>query len=151
LARASHEGENSLSKSVMNPVGPLVAHPLQPHQLTDDVTARSDVFTLCHMGVARLDADRWRLDIDGQVSRPASYSLPDLNRFDRVEIETIHQCQGSPLDPNTPTRRIANIIWAGVRLSDLMSKAGIQPDAHYLWSRGADFGPVGPVQCDAYL
>ena len=122
--QAMCDKEVSVSTTIMNPSGPLIVHPLMPHQLTDEVTKLDDVFTLCHLGVARLEAEHWRLRIDGLVDTPLSLSLSDLQDFNRVEVESIHQCQGSPLDPNTPTRRISNVRWSGVRLSEVLSRAG---------------------------
>lgn len=135
----------------MDPGGPLIVHPLMPHQLQDDVTTREGLFTLCHFGVARVDSAAWRLTIEGLVERPWSASLEDLGRFAQVEIESIHQCQGSPMDPDTPTRRIANVRFGGVRLSELLSRAGPLPGGRFVWAYGADFGSVGPARCDSYL
>ncbi len=135
----------------MNPQTAVVAQPLQPHQLHDDITLAADLFTLCHLGVARLDRDAWRLHIDGLVEHPIILAWSDLARHERVELECIHQCQGSPMDPQTPTRRIANVRWTGVRLVDLLAQTGVKPGAKYVWSSGADWGNLGPARCDAYL
>ncbi len=149
--QAMCDKEVSVSTTIMNPSGPLIVHPLMPHQLTDEVTKLDDVFTLCHLGVARLEAEHWRLRIDGLVDTPLSLSLSDLQDFNRVEVESIHQCQGSPLDPNTPTRRISNVRWSGVRLSEVLSRAGPGRGGRYVWSYGADCGTLGGIQCDSYL
>ena len=55
------------------------------------------------------------------------------------------------MDPQTPTRRIANVRWTGVRLVDLLAQTGVKPGAKYLWSSGSDWGSLGPVRCDAYV
>ena len=135
----------------MNPHSAVVDQPLQPHQLHDDITAAADLFTLCHLGVARIDISAWRLRIDGLVEHPITLAWSDLARHERVELECIHQCQGSPMDPQTPTRRIANVRWTGVRLVDLLAQTGVKPGAKYLWSSGSDWGSLGPVRCDAYV
>ena len=140
-----------MSTTTMNPNGPLIVHPLMPHQLSDEVTKLDDVFTLCHLGVARLEAEQWRLRVEGLVDTPLSLSLSDLQDFKWVEVESIHQCQGSPLEPNTPTRRISNIRWGGVRLSELLARAGPGHGGRYVWSYGADNGTLGGIQCDSYL
>ena len=140
-----------MSTVPMSPAGPVIAHPLRPEQLVEDVTSNDGVFTLCHLGVARVDAREWRLRIDGMVDSPLTFGFEELRALERVEIESVHQCQGSPLDPNTPTRRICNVRWAGVRLARLLALARPRAAARFVWSAGADSGTIAGVQCDTYL
>ncbi len=135
----------------MDPVGPLVAHPLKPHRLVGDVTAAADVFTVCHLGVPRFDPHAWALSVEGLVAHPMRLALDHLHRMPQVRLEAIHQCQGSPLDPDTPTRRIADVRWRGVRLADVLAQAGVDARAKYVCASGADRGTVGDVRCDAYV
>ena len=76
---------------------------------TDRVTRVEDTIVLCHLGVPRLNADDWSLSIDGRVRRPRRLMLDELMRRPRVELTSIHQCCGSPLKPDMPTRRICNM------------------------------------------
>ena len=39
---------------------------------------------------------------------------------------------------------ISNFVWRGVRLKDVLAKAGVKPDAIEVWFGGAD-GPVMPA------
>ena len=140
-----------MNPATMNPQGPLVRHPLAPHQFVDELTPEHALFTLCHLGVAQLDAQTWRLRVDGMVRRPLELSLADLRALPRTEFEAIHQCQGSPMDPHTPTRRIANVRWSGVRLESVLEAAQPLPGARFAWCHGADHGALGPAHCDAYV
>jgi DMSO/TMAO reductase YedYZ molybdopterin-dependent catalytic subunit len=135
----------------MDPAGPFLRHPLRPHQLIDRVTRIEDTIVLCHLGIARLDADDWSLSIDGLVRRPLDLTLGDLKRRRRVEIASIHQCCGSPLKPEEPTRRVCNVVWGGARLSDLIVDCEPDPSARFVWSSGADHGEFQGVRCDAYV
>ena len=103
--------------------------PLLPHQLTEDVTPREDVIVLCHLGVPRLDAASWEMQIDGLVSKPARLRLDDLRRFPQRRVESFHQCAGSPLAPQEPKRRIVNVRWGGVRVSDVLADCGVRAEA----------------------
>src|SRR3954451_15505342 len=99
--------------------------PLLPHQLTDDLTPHDKVIVLCHLGVPRIDAEGWELEIDGLVSKPARLRLQDLLRFRQCHVESVHQCAGSPLAPQEPKRRISNVRWTGVRVSDVLAECGV--------------------------
>lgn len=136
---------------VLDPAGFFRRIPLLPHQMTSRRTATSDVIVLCHLGVPRITTDAWRLTIDGLVARPVTLDFERLKSFPKVSIETVHQCAGSPLQPEVPARRISNVVWAGVRLADVLALAQPQPAARFAWSYGADYGAFDNVPCDAYL
>jgi hypothetical protein len=44
------------------------------------------------------------------VRRPMRLSFDDVIRRTCVDITSIHQCCGSPLKPEEPTRRICNVV-----------------------------------------
>ena len=56
----------------LDPQGPFMRDPLAPHQMRDRLTRTQDLFILCHLGVPRIERDRWSLTIDGMVDRPRS-------------------------------------------------------------------------------
>ncbi len=114
--------------------------PLMPHEMTAAVKSTDKLFTLAHLGLVRLTAENWRLDVTGLVERPLRLRLPDLRRFRRAWVEAGHQCAGSPLAPTVATRRIAYVVWEGVWLRDVLAEAGIRQEATYVWSGGADAG-----------
>jgi Oxidoreductase molybdopterin binding domain len=78
-------------------------------------------------------------------------TLAELMRRPRVEITSIHQCCGSPLKPDMPTRRICNVVWSGVRLSELIADCDPEPAAQYVWSSAADYGDFEGESCDAFV
>lgn len=125
--------------------------PLQPHQLTDDVTRREDVIVLCHVGVPHISRSEWSLAIDGLVDRPTRLTFDDLAKLPEHDVMSVHECAGSPLAPQEPKRRVVNVIWSGVRLVDVLAPCGISPRAAYLWSTGADYGEFAGVHIDAYV
>lgn len=135
----------------LDPAGPLRRHPLQPHQLLDRVTRTEGMIVLCHLGVPRLDLGAWTLTIDGLVRRPMCLTLAELMRRPRVTLTSVHQCCGSPLEPEQPTRRITNVVWGGVRLSTLLADCDPDSAARFVWSSGADHGVFSGVECDAYV
>src|SRR5271165_7670917 len=110
--------------------------PAKPHELTDRITPTEKFITLCHLGIPDVDVDRWTLRIEGLVERPITYDFVDLKAFPKRELQSVHQCAGSPLNPTSPTQRVCNVIWGGARLADLLESCGIKAGAAYVWSFG---------------
>jgi sulfane dehydrogenase subunit SoxC len=140
-----------MPRHVLDPSSGFRRIPLQPHQLVEPVTPTPDVFVLAHLGVPHVDDSTWTLEIDGLVRRPRRYTLSELKRYPKREIQSVHQCAGNPLKPQIPTRRVANIIWSGVDLTTLLDEAEVERSATYLWSYGADYGEFEGTYCDWYL
>jgi DMSO/TMAO reductase YedYZ molybdopterin-dependent catalytic subunit len=134
----------------MDPATGLRVFPLLPHQTVQRLTPAADLFVLAHLGVPRIDANRWSLVIDGLVGRPVSLSLADLQARPKRIVEAVHQCCGSPLEPRRPTRRAANVRWGGTDLAELLHELGVDPRARFLWSFGADHGTFDGRGCDSY-
>lgn len=124
----------------LRPVGLQRRVPLAPHQLTESITPQRDLFTIAHYGIARVDAASWRMTIEGLVERPLSLSLDDVRRLPKRQVQSFHQCAGFPNKPDVATRRIANVVWGGVDLGNLLRTAGVRPEANFLWARGLDRG-----------
>jgi DMSO/TMAO reductase YedYZ molybdopterin-dependent catalytic subunit len=134
-----------------HPQGPFKRDPLAPHQMRDRLTRTQDVFVPCHLGVPRIERDRWSLTIDGIVKRPRTLRFDDLARYPTTEITSVHQCCGSPFVPFAPTRRVCNVRWRGVRFVDVLADSRPSAAAQYVWSYGADFGEFSGVVIDAYV
>lgn len=124
--------------------------PLAPHQRLDRITPTASCFVLAHMGVPKVDADEWSLTIDGLVRRPVTLDRAALAALPQTQIESFHQCAGAPLRPDLPMRRVMNVVWGGVRLSDLLKRAGVLPQARFVWSYGLDSGSYEGHTVDAY-
>ncbi|MBA4055234.1 MAG: molybdopterin-binding protein [Marivirga sp.] len=65
----------------------------------------------------------WALPIEGQVTRPGSYSLADLQKFPSRTQITRHTCEEG-------WTAIAE--WTGVPLSTILQNAGIKPSARFV-------------------
>ena len=55
------------------------------------------------------------------------------------------------MNPTVPTRRVANVRWAGVDLAELFGELGISADASHLWAFGLDHGEFAGEAQDSYL
>ena len=140
-----------MTKAALDPAGFHRRIPLVAHQLVERATRTDDVIVLCHLGVPRVRPDDWVLEIEGLVRQPQRLQLSDLMRRKKATVRSIHQCAGSPLEPDTPTRRICNVEWGGVRLVELLDECGVLESARYVWSTGMDHGTFGGVACDSYV
>jgi DMSO/TMAO reductase YedYZ molybdopterin-dependent catalytic subunit len=85
-----------------------------------------------------VDVDKFRLTVRGQVNRTLSLSLHDiLHGMPRFEIAAVSQCAGASrisLQPRVAGAQwdkgsMGNALWAGVRLKDVLDRAGVKPDA----------------------
>jgi len=113
------------------------------------ITPNDAFFVRSHLaGIPRIDAARWTLAIGGEaVERPFELSYESLTRdFDVVELAALCMCSGNrrgPSHPHVPGVQwghgaIGNARWRGVRLRDLLDKAGLKPDAVEIVFNGAD-------------
>lgn len=126
--------------------------PSEPHMLTQRTTPTKDCIVLCHLGVLEVtDGDAWEIEIAGLVDCPMRLSVGDLKKMSKVTIASVHQCAGSPLAPDKPTQRVCNVTWGGVRLEDVLRRAGPDPEASFVWSVAADSGEFGGVDCGHYM
>lgn len=135
----------------MHPASGVRDMKLQPHEMTDSITRAEQLFTLAHFGIPRVDPAQWSLTIDGLTERIGCFSLDTLRARPKHIVEAVHQCAGSPLHPEVPTRRVANLRWGGVDLVTLLSEIGIDPRARYIWSYGLDGGSFAGTPCDWYI
>jgi sulfane dehydrogenase subunit SoxC len=100
-----------------------------------------------------IDPAQHRLTIHGMVDRPLSFTLDDLKSLPSVSRIHFVECHanGSPMshnagNPNTglPVQFIWGMSscseWTGVPLSVLLNEAGVQKEASWLVSEGADPG-----------
>jgi DMSO/TMAO reductase YedYZ molybdopterin-dependent catalytic subunit len=120
--------------------------------LTDYLTPNELFFVRSHWIPRTPDPKRWRLTIDGEVDHPLQLTLSDLKKLPRAEATCILQCAGngrglySPSVPGVQWRYGAagNARWTGVRVRDVLDRAGLKAGAKHLHTFGSD-DPPGKV------
>lgn len=99
-----------------------------------------------------VDIDAFRIKVHGLVNAPLTLSVADLQRnFEPVEVAAVCQCAGNSRGFFAPrvaggqwgNGAMGNALWKGVRLRDILNKAGIGAGAMQVRLNGAD-GPVLP-------
>jgi DMSO/TMAO reductase YedYZ molybdopterin-dependent catalytic subunit len=77
-------------------------------------------------------ADKWRLQVFGLVERPLVFTLAEFQALPRVKVFSDFHCV-------TRWSRLGNL-WEGVSTRELLSRAGIQPEAKFVVCHGYDNG-----------
>jgi DMSO/TMAO reductase YedYZ molybdopterin-dependent catalytic subunit len=98
-----------------------------------------------------VDANSFRLTVRGQVNQTLSLSLPEILAMPRVNLVAVNQCSGNSrgyFQPRVPggewgNGAIGNARWTGVRLRDLLDRAGVKVGAVQARFNGLD-EPVVP-------
>jgi sulfite oxidase len=95
------------------------------------------------------DASAWTLQIDGEVERPLSLSLAQLKAMPRTSATCVLQCAGNgralhrPIVPGVQWKygAVGNAKWTGVRVRDVLDRAGLKAGARHLHTFGTDKPP----------
>jgi len=101
-----------------------------------------------------IDTDKFSLKVHGHVNQTLSLSLSDiLHGLPSVQLSAVNQCSGNSrgfFQPRVPggewaNGAMGNALWAGVRLKDVLDKAGVKPGAVQVRFKGLE----EPVVADA--
>jgi DMSO/TMAO reductase YedYZ molybdopterin-dependent catalytic subunit len=93
-----------------------------------------------------VDVAAFKLAVRGRVDRPLSLSLADLLEMPRVELAAVNQCSGNSrglFQPRVPGGQwrngaMGNARWTGVRLRDVLDRAGVKAGAVAVRFNGLD-------------
>lgn len=133
-------------KLVVHTRDPLNAEPpladLESPWLTQHVYIRS------HGTPPKIVVPQYRLFVEGMVERAVSFGLDDLRALPDHAITATLTCAGNrrsemkgekPI-PGVPwgAGAVANVRWHGVRLSNLLHRAGIKEGAKHVWFESLD-------------
>lgn len=102
-----------------------------------------------------VDAGAHRIAVSGAVNRTLSLSMDDLAAMPQVEVAAVNQCSGNSRGLFTPrvpggewgNGAMGNALWTGVRLRDILDRAGLQATAKQVQFDGLD-GPPLPTTPD---
>jgi DMSO/TMAO reductase YedYZ molybdopterin-dependent catalytic subunit len=120
----------------------------------DDVITPNDrFFVRWHlMQIPQIDAANWRLTVGGDAAaREFALTFEELKRdFESVEVVAVCQCSGNRRglsDPHVPGVEwgygaMGNARWKGVRLKDILARAGLKKEAVEIAFDGADRPPL---------
>lgn len=112
----------------------------------DWITPIDRFFVRCHTYTPTVNLSEWSLKIDGLVDKPATLTLSDLKKLPRFELVSVLECAGngrSFYEPHLPGAQwkygsVGNGRWSGVRLRDVLQRAGVKDGATEVLLDGAD-------------
>lgn len=94
-----------------------------------------------------VDLETFRLQIEGHVEKPLALSVAELRHdFETVSMVAVNQCSGNSrsfFEPRVPGGQwkngaMGNARWTGVRLRDLLDRAGVKAGAVDVAFNGLD-------------
>ncbi len=153
-------GERSLVKYPQKrPLIRLTARPPQletPFNVFNEgvITPNDAFFVRYHLAGIPLEVDveTLRVEVKGKVDTPLSLSVADLKKgFEPAEVVAVNQCSGNSRgfsNPRVPGGQLGNgamgnARWRGVRLKDVLEKAGVAAGAKQVVFNGLDKPVIG--------
>ena len=121
------------------------------------VTPTKSFYVRTHFPIPKIDRNKWRLRIEGEVEKPFELSYEDLIKLEGRTIPATLECAGNNrglLDQKVKGVQwglgaVGNAKWTGVPLSILLERAGVKGSAREVILEGADGGtlddPKGPA------
>lgn len=119
--------------------------------LSYDVTPAGLHYLLIHYDIPVVDADGWRLTVDGRVGRELSLSLDELRSRPAATLPVTLECAGNgraglsprPLSQPWLLEAVGTAEWTGTPLGGLLEEAGVADDAAEVLFQGLDRGVEG--------
>lgn len=96
---------------------------------------RIDINTI----VPAINANDWSLAVKGLVNNPVAITYEELKSMNSVEEFATLSCISNKIGGNL----ISTALWKGVKLKDILSRAGIQSNVKYIVFRCSDGYDVG--------
>jgi len=114
------------------------------------ITPTKSFYVRTHFPIPKIDKNRWRLRVEGEVERPFEINYGELIKLESQKIPVTLECAGNNrnfLDPKVKGVQwglgaVGNAEWTGVPLSILFDRAGIKPSAREIILEGADRGKL---------
>ena len=113
------------------------------------ITPNDEFFVRWHLPdiPTHIDPDKYTIKINGLVNKELSITLKELKEeYEQVEVTAVLQCGGSSRSAFDPiaggiqwgSGAMGCAKWKGVRLMDILNRAGLKKDAHWIGFNGKD-------------
>jgi sulfite oxidase len=140
--------KNEADRFIVHVVRPLDAE-TPVHEFASYLTPNSRFFVRSHFGpppTETVSEANWQLRVSGLVEGSHEFTLKALRQMEAVTVTAVVQCSGNgrafhrPKVPGVQWERgaVGNAQWTGVRLRDVLAKAGVQVGARHVQFQGAD-------------
>ncbi len=121
------------------------------------ITPTDRFFVRSHFAVPQIDVKTWRLRIEGEVETPLELTYDEVLGMESRTVVVTMECAGNGRAYLTPPASgaqwergaVSNAEWTGVRLTDVLRRAGLKSSVREVIFEGADRGeikePPGPA------
>src|SRR4029079_13271451 len=116
------------------------------------ITSNDAFFVRYHLAdIPEVDARTWKIAVGGdRANGQAEFTLDDLKRMPASEVVAVCQCSGNRRGLFQPHvagvewgyGAMGNARWKGVRLKDVLDRAGLAKDTLEIAFEGADGPPL---------
>ncbi|MFN4259879.1 MAG: sulfite oxidase [Gemmataceae bacterium] len=111
-------------------------------------------FVRTHFEVPELDAQTWRLKVEGAVEKTIDISFDELKKMPSRTVTALLECAGNSrlylTSPQLGLRweqgGVSNAEWTGVPLAEVLHRAGVKDSAVEVVLEGADQGKYEPPE-----
>ncbi|MCI0664764.1 MAG: sulfite oxidase [Acidobacteria bacterium] len=152
----------SVARDLIRGKEKLIVRSVRPEDLETPVgllntwITPNDLFYVRHHSYpAMIDeqgAKDWKITVAGEVERPLILTLDELKKMPQATVTVTLECAGNGrafFDPPVAGIQwekgaVGTARWTGVRLVDLLKKAGLKPSGKFVLLEGAD-KPVGKM------
>jgi DMSO/TMAO reductase YedYZ molybdopterin-dependent catalytic subunit len=124
-----------------NPNSPTRVYDIR--KIDGPFTPKDQFFTLQHLNQPEIDPAAYRLKVTGLVNKAAEISLDELRAMRPVELAAGYECSGN--SPRSVEGLSSCGLFKGVRLRDVLNKAGVNSKAREVVFFGTDRGPQDVV------
>jgi DMSO/TMAO reductase YedYZ molybdopterin-dependent catalytic subunit len=145
LAQGARQSSGKSDKLIVRSVRPEDLE--TPTELLNSWITPNDLFYVrSHLYAPDVKAGDWSLKVDGGVERQLSLGLDEIKRMPRHSIVVTLECAGNGrayFDPPVAGIQwekgaVGTARWTGVRLRDVLTRAGVRRGARFVLLDGAD-------------
>lgn len=124
-----------------NPVPEVIKNQLVWEDLASWITPNDKFFSIAHFNRPAIDANTWKLEINGSVRNAGTLTLADLKARPRQEVTATIECSGNDGLPFFQGG-IGNARWAGTPLAPILEEAEVLESGVEVVFWGADEGEI---------
>jgi len=127
---------------------PYNAEPGLDRLIESWITPYRHFYVRSHGNEPAIDPGPWELLVEGLVERPLRIRLEDLEKMEKTTVVATMQCAGNRRAEMSRVKKVGGVQWdagglgtaewRGVRMADLLAKAGVKAGAKHLWFEGRD-------------
>jgi sulfite oxidase len=118
----------------------------------DYLTPIDRFYVRTHHYTPALKAETFKLEVGGEVANKLTLSLDDIRKMPAAELVSVCECAGNGRSLYEPSivglqweyGGVGNAKWRGVRLAEVLKRAGVNPAGKHVLFNGGDT-PVGKM------